>query len=143
MVSVIRTFTVDKPMKEVVEYLADFSHAAAWDPGTRSCVRTDDGPLAVGSTWHNVSEFRGKEARLSYRLVQREDNRLVFQGENKSATSTDNMTFTPVESGTSISYQAHIEFHGIIKLFGWIAQAEFNRLGDETVVQMTRVINAL
>lgn len=143
MVSVKRTFTVSKPIDQVVEYLKDFGHAEAWDPGTRSCTPAGAGSVQVGSTWRNVSVFRGKETELTYRLVRLESDRLVFEGNNKTATSTDDLTFSVVPGGTSVSYQANIEFHGIIKLFGWVVQGEFNKLGDQTAAQMTRVINAL
>ncbi len=144
MVSVQRSFDVSKPVAAVVDYLADFAHAQAWDPGTKSCKPTGSGPIAVGSTWHNVSVFRGKETELTYRLVERESHRLVFEGTNKSATSTDDISFDALPGGgTRITYRANIEFHGLLKLFGWAVQREFNRLGDLTAAQMTRVINAL
>ena len=143
MVSVQRTLTVAKPLAQVVDYLADFAHAQQWDPGTRTCTATGAGPVEVGSTWHNVSVFRGKETELTYRLLTREENRLVFQGDNKTATSTDDMTFAAVTGGTSITYRAHIRFHGLVKLVGWAVQSEFNKLGDRTVAQLTRVLNGL
>ena len=144
MVSVQRTFNVSKPIDQVVDYLADFAHAEAWDPGTKSCKPVGSGPVAVGSTWHNVSEFRGKETELTYRLLDPEPNRLVFEGTNKTATSTDDMSFASLPAGgTAITYRANIEFHGLIKLFGWAVQGEFDKLGDLTAAQMTRVVNAL
>ena len=144
MVSVKRSFDVSKPVDQVIDYLADFAHAEAWDPGTKSCKPNGPGPVAVGSSWHNVSVFRGKETELTYRLVRREPGRLVFEGTNKSATSTDDMGFDALPAGgTRITYQANIEFHGLIKLVGWAVQGEFNKLGDLTQAQMTRVINAL
>ena len=112
--------------------------------GTKSCKPIGPGPIAVGSTWHNVSVFRGKETELTYRLVGREAGRLVFEGTNKSATSTDDMSFEALPAGGSrITYQANIEFHGLIKLVGWAVQGQFDKLGDLTQVQMTRVINGL
>ena len=143
MVSVQRALTVSTPLEKVVEYLADFAHAAEWDPGTKTCTPTGSGPVQVGSTWHNVSVFRGKETELTYRLITREDRHLVFEGNNKTATSTDDLTFAPVTGGTSITYRAHIRFHGLVRLVGWAVQGEFNKLGDRTVAQMTRVLNAL
>ncbi len=145
MVSITRTFTVAKPIDQVVDYLTDFAHAEAWDPGTKTCTAVTPGPVAVGSTWRNVSVFRGRETELTYRLLRRESDRLVFEGNNKTATSTDDMTFRTVAAGgTSITYRSNIEFHGLIKLVGGlVAKGELNRLGDLTVEQMTRVVNAL
>ena len=144
MVSVTRTFTVSTPIEKVVEYLSDFSNAEQWDPGTKSCKRVDTGTVREGSSWSNVSEFRGKETSLDYRLLKLQPRRLVFEGRNKQATSTDDINFSPAGDGTSITYEANIAFHGLLKLVGWArVQGEFNKLGDQTAEQMTRVLNAL
>lgn len=143
MIDVERTFEVRQPVSVVVDYLSDFAHAEQWDPGTRSCTRTDSGPIRVGSTWHNVSEFKGKETELEYRLTELDGGRLVFVGENKTATSTDTVSVRATDAGSAITYHAQIEFHGVAKLATPFLKSEFEELGDKTVVQMTGVLNAL
>jgi hypothetical protein len=64
MAAVTRAFTVNPPVGTVVDYLKDFTHAEQWDPGTRSCVREDSGPVRVGSGWHNTSVFMGRTTEL-------------------------------------------------------------------------------
>jgi carbon monoxide dehydrogenase subunit G len=142
MVGVSRTLTVQAPLASVVEYLKDFAHAESWDPGTVSCVQTTPGPVGVGTEWRNVSEFRGKETTLTYRLEKLAPQRLVFVGENKTATSTDDISFTPVDDGTQITYHAHVVFHGLAKLADPLMKKEFDRLGDELVGTMTRALEA-
>jgi len=143
MVKVERVFIVPRPVEAVSEYLRDFTHTEAWDPGTVSCARLDSGPVRVGSEWHNVSEFRGRKTELAYRLTRLETGRLVFVGENKTATSTDDLTLTPVPEGTRITYQATIVFNGLAKLATPILKREFEKLGDKVVVTMTRTLTAL
>ena len=96
MVHIQRTFTVEQPVEVVVDYLKDFGHAEQWDPGTVSCTRVGGGPIEVGTSWDNVSKVRGRETQLSYRLERLEDGRITFVGRNKTATSTDDITFTAV-----------------------------------------------
>jgi carbon monoxide dehydrogenase subunit G len=143
MVTVERTFTVPKAPEAVVDYLKDFSRAQDWDPGTVSCARLDDGPVREGSTWRNVSNFKGRTTELTYRLDRLEAGRLTFVGENKTATSTDDLTFTGVEGGTRITYRANIAFHGLAKLADPFLRGEFERLGDKIAEQMPAVIGAL
>jgi len=143
MVHVTRTFTVQQPTSVVVDYLRDFARAEAWDPGTKSCRRTDSGDLRVGSTWQNVSEFRGRETELEYTLRRLDPDRLTFVGKNKTATSTDDMAFSSGDGVTTITYNATIEFHGLAKLAGPFLQSTFEKLGDETEQQMTNVLNSL
>ena len=143
MVHVTRTFTVQQPTSVVVGYLKDFARAEAWDPGTKSCRRTDSGDLRIGSTWQNVSVFRGRETQLEYTLRRLDPDRLTFVGKNKTATSTDDMAFSSGDGVTTITYNATIEFHGLAKLAGPFLQSTFEKLGDETEQQMTNVLNSL
>jgi carbon monoxide dehydrogenase subunit G len=143
MVQVERTVTVRTPVELVAEYLADFAHTEDWDPGTVTCTRTDAGPLEVGARWHNVSEFRGKKTELDYRLTRRDPGRVTFVGENKTATSTDDFTLTSGPDGTEVRYQATIVFHGLAKLASPLVKREFERLGDDVVPELTRVLGKL
>lgn len=143
MIQVERRFVVSARLAEVIDYLKDFSHAEEWDPGTERCVRTDSGEIRVGSTWHNVSRFRGRTTELDYRLAALAEDQLTFVGNNRTATSTDDLTFRAAGTGTSVNYRATIQFHGLAKLADPLMQRVFNRIADETVDQMTRVLNAL
>jgi hypothetical protein len=81
VMSVTRTFTVDKPADAVVSYLADFGNAVDWDPGTQSCVRQDTGPIRDAPqnsseiTYHAQIELHGL-ARLGGPIVKAAMERL-------------------------------------------------------------------
>ncbi|MEU6818090.1 SRPBCC family protein [Streptomyces sp. NPDC046860] len=143
MVHVRRSFTVDRPLPAVNAYLADFAHAVDWDPGTQECARKEGtGAPAAGTTWHNVSEFRGRRTELDYRLDLRTDDRLTFVGSNKTATSTDDITLRATPDGTEITYDADIRFHGLARLADPFLRGEFERLGDEITHSMPEAIRA-
>jgi carbon monoxide dehydrogenase subunit G len=145
VVQVSRTFTVDKPAEFVVDYLADFGHAEAWDPGTQSCTRTDgSGPVTVGATWHNVSKVLGRETELTYRLEKLEPGHVVLVGRNDTATSTDDITVVAKGEATSeITYTADIELHGAAKLAAPVMKVEMERLGSKTEQQLKDVFATL
>jgi hypothetical protein len=144
MVDVSRTLTVRPALPTVVEYLTDFANAESWDPGTVTCVQVTEGPVGVGTEWRNTSVFRGRETTLTYRLEQAEATRLVFVGRNRTATSTDTVTFADLgDEGTSITYRAHVVFHGLARLADPFMKKEFDRLGDELIDTMTTAVNKL
>jgi carbon monoxide dehydrogenase subunit G len=143
MVQVERTVTVRTPVDLVAAYLADFGHTEEWDPGTVRCTRTDAGPVAVGAQWHNVSEFRGKQTELEYRLTRLDPDRVTFVGENKTATSTDDFTLTPNAGGTTVHYRATIVFHGLAKLASPFLKRVFEGLGDDVVPKLTGALEKL
>ncbi len=157
MAKIRRSFTVGKPPGEVVDYLRDFSHAEDWDPGTLTCTRLDPGPVREGSTWHNVSQFLGRRAELTYRLERSLPDRLTFVGDNRSATSIDDLTFEPSSApagatadpvtgtgaGTRITYRAQIRLRGAARLADPLVRLALERRAGEVTSQMQRVINAL
>jgi carbon monoxide dehydrogenase subunit G len=140
VIRVQRTMTVRRPAEAVVDYLRDFSRTEQWDPGTVSCVREDDGPPREGARWHNVSQFRGRRTELTYRLTTSQDRRLVFTGENRTAETTDDLTFRTVDGGTEVTYRATIRFKGLAALAGPFLRKEFERLGDEIVRTLPRAV---
>jgi carbon monoxide dehydrogenase subunit G len=143
MPTVTRTFTVTPAPQVVLDYLADFSHAEQWDPGTESCTRNDDGPVRVGSTWHNVSKIAGVSTELTYTLEELTSDRVRFVGRNDTATSTDTISVTPAEAGSEITYRADLEFSGAAKLGAPIAKLVFEKIGNDTEKQLTEVLDSL
>ena len=80
---------------------------------------------------------------LNYRLDTLTDGRIVFVGENDSATSTDTITVRPHAGGSEITYEAVIEAKGIGKLAEPLMKLVFERIGTKTEAQMTAAINGL
>ena len=143
MTTVSRTFIVDAAPETVVSYLADFAHAEQWDPGTVRCVRNEDGPVAVGSTWHNTSKIVGISTELTYTLEQLTDDRIVLVGRNDTATSTETIEVTRDGPGSSITYTNELAFNGAAKLAAPLAKIVFEKLGDDTEKQLVATLNAL
>ncbi|GAA3757223.1 SRPBCC family protein [Streptomyces tremellae] len=142
MVHVVRTMAVRRPLAAVVAYLADFSHAVDWDPGTRSCERADPGPVYEGAHWRNVSQFRGRRTELTYRLARMDQDRLTFVGCNDTATSTDDLSFAERDGSTLVAYDATVRFNGLARLADPFLRREFERLGDEVVRTLPAAVEA-
>ncbi|GGF17847.1 DUF6263 family protein [Williamsia phyllosphaerae] len=143
MPTVSRTFTVNATPDKVVEYLSDFSNATEWDPGTEKCVRVDDGPVKVGSSWHNESKIAGVSTELTYTLKTLTADTIVLVGENKTATSTETMEVKPAGAGTELTYTNEIELHGAAKIGAPAMKLVFEKVGVDTEKQLTEVLNGL
>jgi carbon monoxide dehydrogenase subunit G len=143
MTKISRTFTVDPAPSVVLDYLKDFSHAEEWDPGTEKCQRIDDGPVAVGSRWHNTSKIAGVSTELEYELTELTDSKVVFVGRNDTATSTDTITVVPSGTGSEITYDADIEMSGAAKLATPVVKLVFEKIGSDTEDDMVTVLNRL
>ena len=139
-----RTFTVPRPVEEVFDYLGDFTHTEAWDPGTVSTTRTS-GDGGLGTTYANTSQFMGRRVELVYETITfQRPTKVQFRGRNKQSTATDSMTFTPTADGaTSIHYRADFVFHGILKhIAPLVVGRKIDALADETVEQIVATLTA-
>ena len=145
MTTVSRTFDVLPDPATVIDYLKDFGHAEAWDPGTQTCTRNDAGEIKVGSTWHNVSKIAGATTELTYTLEKLTADTIVVVGRNETATSTDTMTIVPSKegSGSQVTYEAVIEMSGAAKLAAPAVKLVFEKIGSDTEDDMTVVLNKL
>ncbi len=142
MPSVTRSFTVRRDPAAVIDYLKDFGNAAEWDPGTESCTRIGDGPVAVGARWHNVSKIAGVTTELEYELTELTDSRVVLVGRNDGATSTDTITVLPTAEGSEITYHADLDMHGLANLAAPAMKLVFEKLANDTEDQLTRVLES-
>jgi carbon monoxide dehydrogenase subunit G len=143
MPTVSRTLAVSPTPVQVVDYLQDFSNAEEWDPGTQRCTRIDSGPIAEGSSWHNVSKIFGVTAELTYTLDKLTDRTLVFVGKNSSSTSVDTITVDAAGAGAVLTYRADLEMHGFAKLLNPVMKLVFEKLANDTEKQMTTALNGL
>ncbi|GAB7109845.1 hypothetical protein JCM4814A_81600 [Streptomyces phaeofaciens JCM 4814] len=58
--------------------------------------------MRQGTVWRNTSRFRGRTSDLLYRLASREPDRLLFIGDNKTVTATDDLTFQARSATTTL-----------------------------------------
>jgi carbon monoxide dehydrogenase subunit G len=143
MPKVARSFSVSPSPQTVLGYLADFSRAEQWDPGTVTCTREGDGPVAVGTSWRNVSKVAGRSTELTYTLEKQTPDTLVFVGRNKGATSTDTITLVPDGAGSKLTYAADLELHGASRLISPAMKLIFEKLASDTEKQLSKVLNTL
>lgn len=143
MPTVSRSFTVTPTPDVVVDYLADFSHAEEWDPGTERCTRNGAGPVEVGASWSNTSKIAGISTELTYTLEELSPQRIVLVGRNDTATSTETIDVTPADTGSTITYTNEIVFSGAAKLADPLAKVVFEKIGNDTEKQLTDVLNGL
>ena len=129
---IVRTVTVDRPVERVFAYLSDFTTTNEWDPGTvRTTRQAGDG--GVGTQYHNVSEFMGRQTELTYVVLEVSPTEVFrLRGENKTLVAHDTMTFVPTpDGGTTVTYRAQFDLKGLAKLSAPFLAPAFKRLGDE------------
>lgn len=143
MPTIRRTVVTAKPVGTVFAYLADFANAEQWDAGTVSCRRLS-GDGGVGTTYENVSSFRGRNTTLVYEVRELvPEQRLVLRGQNKTVTAVDTLEFDPAPGGTRVTYTADFTFKGVAALLTPFLRGPLNKLGDEAQVSLSLALSKL
>ncbi|TQM64959.1 SRPBCC family protein [Humibacillus xanthopallidus] len=144
---IVRSVTVAQPLDTVFAYLSDFTTTNEWDPGT---VRTErvSGDGGLGSRYHNVSKFLGRETELDYLVIEHvPGERFALRGENATVVANDTMTFmrshTAEGEGTTVTYHAAFEFKGVAKLIAPLLAPALKKLGDEAEAGMQDALGRL
>lgn len=143
MPTIRRTVVAAKPVGAVFGYLADFSHAEEWDANTVSCHRLS-GAGGVGTTYENVSSFRGRQTTLVYEVRELvPEERLVLRGQNKTVTAVDTLEFGPAPEGTRVTYTADFTFKGLAALATPFLRKPLEQLGDEAQASLAAALARL
>jgi uncharacterized protein YndB with AHSA1/START domain len=110
MPTINRTITTPLPVTTVFAYLADFSNAFEWDPGTESSVARDGAEPAEGTVYDLVVTFGSRTLPMTYEITSIEENkRVVLSGDGSTTKAVDTMTFSPTaDGGTVVTYEADI-----------------------------------
>jgi carbon monoxide dehydrogenase subunit G len=109
---VSRTFITRASPEAVFDYFADFRNAEQFDPGTRSCVRVS-GDGGVGTVYHNVSSFLGRQVKVTYTTAELErPTRVHLTSHNDWFDGHDLLDIRASGSGSEVTYTAEFAFSG-------------------------------
>jgi hypothetical protein len=123
-------------------YMADFSNARVWDPSVSEARRDDAGPVGLGSTFHVVARFGGRNVPLTYEIVAFEPPARVVLEARRGFVSRDTITVEGAPGGGSaVHYDALLSFSGIGRLFDPLMQAVFDRVGAKAAAGIAAALN--
>ena len=130
-----REIEVEGEPVEVFAYLADFEHAAEWDPGIVEARRLSEGPTRVGSRFEVIALFRGNRQRFEYVVTALEEaRRVTLRGEGDRAVSDDEITVTPgLDGRTRVAYEADLRLKGVYRIAEPFLGSTFRRMGDDAL----------
>jgi len=141
--TVTRTFTTTAPPEQVFDYLADFTHAEEWDPGTQTCERVS-GDGGVGTTYRNVSSFLGRETELTYTTEEAErPTRVRLHGHNEQFDGQDVLGIRAHGTGSEVTYTAEFEFSGAARYAAPLVSLYLPVLANKTVKQLGACLDRL
>lgn len=134
MVKLQETRLIDRPIREVFEYTADFNNIEAWDPGVSSSSRIDEGPVGVGSRFELGVSFGGRSIPMTYEITEYEPNqRVVLIGTGEQIEAVDDIRFEERDGKTMVEYTADLTFHNFVKYLAPFMRSIFKKVGERAV----------
>lgn len=143
MITVQRVVPTALDAKSTFAYLSAFEHTPNWDPGTPIVEKQSAGPVAVGTKYHAVAEFRGKRQPIDYVVTELSDDRIQLRGENKTVISVDTIQVKPSGTGSQVTYTAEFTLKGLAKLAEPFVKPMFEKLGDPAADGMKKDLDRL
>lgn len=132
------------PLDVAFPFVADFANSERWDPGVRSSVRTDPGPVGVGATYKLEVRMGGRFAPMEYRVTELEPGRrVVLAGKGSGVTAVDEIVFNPAGAGTHIDYTADIKLGGLLGLLQPFLAGAFRKVARDARDGMKRTLDAM
>ena len=116
MIDVTHTVTIDRPVGEVFEFVAESSNEPEWDIDVQEVVRPTHGPLTAGTTYEWVLKLFGTK-RIAGEVTAFESNRLIELTTYEGAILPQ-ITHTFKADGHRTIYTRRIRFEtsGLLKL---------------------------
>jgi hypothetical protein len=114
MARFVEVIDVPVPIERAFDYMADFRNSAEWDPSVLAAEQMRGEGIGQGSAFRLAFRFLGQTLDLTYEIETYDPPHcVVLAGGNESVRSVDEITFTPREGGTRITYEARLELQGL------------------------------
>jgi len=141
MARYVTTIESSLPPEQAFAYMADFAHAREWDPSVAAATRTSE-TVGLGATFDLVVRFGGRNLPMTYEIIAYDEPRLVtLESRKPTFVSRDTITVSSSDGGSTVHYDALLEFSGAAKLFDPIMRLLFNRTGDKAAAGMRASLN--
>jgi carbon monoxide dehydrogenase subunit G len=132
-----------RPVQDTFDYLATFSNAAEWDPGTLTAVQLDLGPVRVGTRFRLTVPFLGRRLPLTYEVTQyAPPHEVVLHATSSLLSATDSIVVSADGNGAKVSYSAEIRLRGPLVLLDPLLGRGFAAVGDRATNGLAQALSS-
>lgn len=96
--------TVQRPIEEVFAYVCNVENWPRWISGTSEAKQTSPGPIQVGTTFTQLSNFLGRRFEINATVTEYEPNRrFAIANDGKPIPFGNQINFEAVDESTRIT----------------------------------------
>ncbi len=134
MTTLNETIQIERPAREVFQYVADFATCVEWDSTAIETGRLDEQPVGVGTRYKVVCEAPFGKLPLEYEIVEFEpDHKVVLIGRGRFFEVEDTILVTPTETGCELDYTAVFTWKPWLQKFAASMEPGLKRMGYASV----------
>lgn len=116
MIDETHTVTINRPVKEVFDFVANPSNERDWHLDVKAVLRPTDGPYEFGETFQWVVKFGGSKT-YSVEITALEPNRLIeLTTREGPVLPVLTHTFQPDGDGTRYTRRVRFETRGLLRV---------------------------
>jgi hypothetical protein len=125
---------------ETFDYLAIFSNAAQWDPGTLAAEQLDPGPVGAGTRFRLTVAFLGRGMPLTYRITRYQPPReVVLEAVNGLLRGTDRIVVAD-GADVRVRYEAEVVLRGPLRLLEPLLRRGFGAVGERAAAGLAAAL---
>ena len=137
------SIVINRPVKEVCDYLDDPANSPEWEGNALEIEKTSEGPTAVGTTYRGLATFLGRRLELSSEVTEFEPYRLTKQKVTAGPLSIERTELLePVEGGTRFTLIVEGELRGFFRLADAIVVRVMQRDMEGDVARLKDILEA-
>jgi carbon monoxide dehydrogenase subunit G len=129
---------INRPAADIFQYVNDISRTPEWRPGVVIRDLTGE-PLAIGSSWSEVTKFLGREMTVSFEVTAMDqDRQCVMKMDGGTVVGDTTWDFSPgAEGGTTatLSFDGHTS--------GWMAGLASGLMRNQAAKDMKKDLASL
>lgn len=112
-----RSVVIERPLAEVWDFFVDDTNAKRWMPDVENLVKITDGPVGLGTRYHETRVMKGKPHTATMEITAF-DERKLYAGtvEEMGVRGTYTYAFSETGGGTRIDLVAEATAKGMAKL---------------------------
>ena len=117
MIEIENVVVIDRPVEDVFAYIADFDNVSQWAGPVTEAKKTSEGPVGVGSTFSQFTNFLGRRAESTIEVTEYVPHSRVSQ-KSISGPIMQEQSFLmeAVEEGTKVTLVGEVDTTGFFKL---------------------------
>jgi len=138
--TITSTITINRPVKDIFNWLIDFANHVQWQPNLIEAVVTSSGPVGLGSTYRYVTEVLGNKFPLTGEVTAYELNRIWGQKSHGGSAPVETVyQFESEGNNTQITVTMSAAIGSLPSAGGFVKQ-QLKRSLDEQNARLKQIL---